>query len=54
MMRRNMLSGAQLYMRSRQQCNDSFPKEKDAFLFQPPTRSGRGIEELKSLEVKRF
>jgi hypothetical protein len=26
-------------------------REKDAFLFQPPTQSGHGIEELKSLEV---
>jgi hypothetical protein len=48
------LSDAQLYMRSRQQYDDSLPEKKDGFLFQPPTQSERGIEEPKSLEVKRF
>jgi hypothetical protein len=42
---------AQLYMRSRRQCDDSLPEKKDDFMFQPPTQSGRGIEEPKSLKV---
>jgi hypothetical protein len=45
------LIDAQLYMRCRRQCDDSHPKKKYAFLFQPPVQSGRRIEEPKNLEV---
>jgi hypothetical protein len=48
-MRLDALIDAQLYMRSKRQCDDSFPEKK--MLFQPPAQFGRGIEELKSLEV---
>jgi hypothetical protein len=30
------LIDAQLYMCSRRHCDDSLPKKKDVFLFQPP------------------
>jgi hypothetical protein len=49
----DLLSSAQLYMRSRQQCNDSFSK-KDAFPFQPPAQSNRRIEEQKVWKFKTF
>jgi hypothetical protein len=45
------LIDAQLYMCSRQQCDDSLPEEKDGFLFQPTTHSRCGIEELKHLQA---
>jgi hypothetical protein len=45
------LSSAQLYMCSRRQCDESFPRNKDAFLFQSPALSGHETEESKSLEV---
>jgi hypothetical protein len=41
----------QLYMRSKQQCDDSLSEKKDVFLFQAPAQSERGIDETKSLEV---
>jgi hypothetical protein len=44
-------NGLQLYMCGRCQCGDTFPKEKDSFLFQAPMRSDRGIEEPKRQEV---
>jgi hypothetical protein len=47
----DVLIDAQLYICSRRQCDDSFPRKKDVFLFQPPVQSGRGMEELKNLEV---
>jgi hypothetical protein len=49
--RLDALIDAQLYMRSRRQCDDSLPEKKDAFLFQQPVQSRREIEELNSLEV---
>jgi hypothetical protein len=41
----------QLYMHNRRQCDVSLPEKKDAFLFQPPAQSRRGIEEPKSFKV---
>jgi hypothetical protein len=45
------LINAQLYMRSRRQCDDSLHEKKDVFLFQPTAQFRHGIEELKSLKV---
>jgi hypothetical protein len=50
----DVLSSAQLYMRIRQHCNDSFSKKKDAFPFQPPAQSNRRIEEQKVWKFKTF
>jgi hypothetical protein len=47
----DVLIDAHLYMRNRRQCDDSLTEKKDAFLFQPPAQSRRGIEEPKSLDV---
>jgi hypothetical protein len=54
MMECNKSNGNQLYVGSRRRDDGWFPEEKDNFLFQLPTQSRRGCEELESWKFKRF
>jgi hypothetical protein len=49
-----MLSGTSIISAAGDNVTIRFPKKKDAFLFQPPARSGCEIEEPKDWEFKRF